>query len=207
GLDDEQVEHTTLAELDRTRIAFDHLTQAVLPALVGYLPTGSAHGLRAIVARLRAPQIGCPWDLEQTHRSLIPYVIEEAYEVVDAIESDDPAGLADELGDLLLQVALHAEVADQAGEFEWNDVVRLLSEKLVRRHPHVFGNMALPVHGEPLGQVRGAADVVRNWDQLKAAERVHEPTPASALDGVSKSLPQLKRAAELARRATRAGFD
>ena len=168
-----------------------------MPPVVGYVPTGSPHSLRAIVARLRAPEIGCPWDLEQTHRSLIPYVIEEAYEVVDAIEEDDPASLADELGDVLLQVALHAEVADQSGEFDWNDVVRTLSEKLVRRHPHVFGDV----------QVSGAQDVVRNWDQLKAAERVDQPPPTSALDGVPRSLPQLKRAAELARKAARAGFD
>jgi MazG family protein len=153
--------------------------------------------LRAIVARLRAPNIGCPWDLEQTHETLIPYVIEEAYEVVDAIESDDIGGLADELGDLLLQVALHAEVADQSDEFEWNDVVRTLSEKLVRRHPHVFGSVS----------VSGASEVVRNWDQLKAAERKHQPPPSSALDGVGASLPQLKRAAELSRRAAKAGFD
>ncbi|HEY0584488.1 MAG TPA: nucleoside triphosphate pyrophosphohydrolase, partial [Chloroflexota bacterium] len=127
----------------------------------------------------------------------IPYMIEEAYEVVDAIEDDEPASIADELGDVLLQVALHAEIADQADEFEWNDVVRALSEKLVRRHPHVFGEV----------EVSGAADVVRNWDQLKAAERVHEPPRESALDGVPNSLPQLKRAAELARKATKAGFD
>lgn len=199
GLVDQQIRRVSLAELDRVRLEFDHLTHVVLPPVVEYVPTGSAHGLRAIVARLRAPHIGCPWDLEQTHRSLIPYVIEEAYEVVDAIQADDSAGLADELGDLLLQVTLHAEVADQTDEFEWNDVVRTLSEKLVRRHPHVFG--------ETLAEVRGTGDVVRNWDQLKAAERVHLPPPASALDGVSNSLPQLKRAAELARKANRAGFD
>src|SRR5438477_553406 len=169
----------------------------VLPGLEGYVPTGSWHSLRAIVARLRAPRIGCPWDLEQTHRSLIPYVIEEAYEVVDAIEDEDAGGLADELGDLLLQVALHAEIADQSAEFEWNDVVRALSEKLVRRHPHVFGEVL----------VSGASDVVRNWDQLKAAERADRPPRASALDGVPASLPQLRRAAELARRANKAGFD
>jgi tetrapyrrole methylase family protein/MazG family protein len=199
GLSDERVSRVLLAELDRAPSLqlLDHLTHVVVPPVEGYLPTGSAHGLRAIVARLRAPEIGCPWDLEQTHRSLIPYVIEEAYEVVDAIESDDTAGLADELGDLLLQVALHAELADQSDEFDWNDVVRALSEKLVRRHPHVFGE----------AQVGGAADVVRNWDQLKARERVDGPAPASALDGVPKSLPQLKRAAELARKANKAGFD
>jgi tetrapyrrole methylase family protein / MazG family protein len=197
GLVDARVASIVLAQLDRSSVEWDHLTHLVLPPVMGYTPTGAFPQLRAIVARLRAPEIGCPWDLEQTHRSLIPYAIEEAYEVVDAIESDDVAGLADELGDLLLQVALHAEIADQSDEFEWNDVVRALSEKLVRRHPHVFGS----VH------VGGAPEVVRNWDQLKAAERQHLPQPSSALDGVPGSLPQLKRAAELARRANKAGFD
>jgi tetrapyrrole methylase family protein/MazG family protein len=197
GLDDARVLPIGLMDLDRVTAELDHLTHVVVPPVVGYVPNGSPHGLRAIVARLRAPTIGCPWDLEQNHRSLIPYAIEEAYEVVDAIEADDTAGLADELGDLLLQVVLHAEIADQQDEFEWNDVVRTLSEKLVRRHPHVFGSVS----------VSGAADVVRNWDQLKAAERVGEPPRESALDGVPASLPQLKRAAELARRATKAGFD
>jgi len=197
GLVDTHVAHVSLAELDRASVEWDHLTHVVVAPLPPYAPAGSSHALRAIVARLRAPEIGCPWDLEQTHRSLIPYAIEEAYEVVDAIESEDVAGLSDELGDLLLQVALHAEIADQQNEFEWNDVVRGLCEKLVRRHPHVFGSVS----------VSGAADVVRNWDQLKAAERVDQPPPASALDGVAASLPQLRRAAELARRATKAGFD
>ncbi len=197
GLADQSVLQLPLSELDRAALQLDHLTSLVVPAVEGYVPNGSAHGLRAIIARLRAPEIGCPWDLEQTHRTLIPYVIEEAYEVVDAIEDDDAPGLADELGDLLLQVVLHAEVADQSGEFELNDVIRNISEKLVRRHPHVFGEV----------QVSGAADVVRNWDQLKAAERVDLPPPLSALDGVARSLPQLKRAAEIARKAARAGFD
>jgi tetrapyrrole methylase family protein/MazG family protein len=197
GLPDQAVRDVSLSELDRSTLELDHLTCAVVPAVEGYVPNGSAHGLRAIIARLRAPDIGCPWDLQQTHRTLIPYVIEEAYEVVDAIEEDDAASLADELGDLMLQIALHAEVADQAGEFDWNDVMRSISEKMVRRHPHVFGEVI----------VSGAADVVRNWDQLKAAERAGQPTAASAIDGVSKHLPQLKRAAEISRKATRAGFD
>ncbi|GAC1318041.1 MAG: nucleoside triphosphate pyrophosphohydrolase [Chloroflexota bacterium] len=197
GLPDARVTTVALPDLDRSNLAFDHLTHVVVPYVTGYTPNGSMHTLRAIVARLRAPEIGCPWDLEQTHRSLIPYMIEEAYEVVDAIQEDEGSGsLADELGDVLLQVALHAEIADQSNEFEWNDVVRALSGKLVRRHPHVFGDI----------QVGGSSDVVRNWDQLKAAERVHQPPPASALDGVPRSLPQLKRAAELSRKATKAGF-
>ncbi len=197
GLPDASVLPVSLAGLDRANLEWDHLTHVVVPPIAACTPTGSSHALRAIVARLRAPEIGCPWDLEQTHRSLVPYAIEEAYEVVDAIDSDDVAGLADELGDLLLQVALHAEIADQQDEFEWNDVVRGLCEKLVRRHPHVFGSVA----------VSGADDVVRNWDQLKAAERADQPPRSSALDGVPASLPQLRRASELARRATKAGFD
>lgn len=196
GLPEARVTDVVLPDLDRSNLALDHLTHVVVPAAIGYTPNGSMHTLRAIVARLRAPQIGCPWDLEQTHRSLIPYMIEEAYEVVDAIEEDGTGGLADELGDVLLQVALHAEIADQTDEFEWNDVVRALSEKLVRRHPHVFGDV----------QVGGSSDVVRNWDQLKAVERASQPPASSALDGVSRSLPQLKRAAELSRKATKAGF-
>jgi tetrapyrrole methylase family protein/MazG family protein len=197
GLSDQRVDRLALADLDRGAAALDHLTHLVLPPVASTIPTGSEHSLRAIVARLRAPRIGCPWDLQQTHQSLTPYVIEEAYEVVDAIQQEDPAGLADELGDVLLQVALHAEIADQSDEFDWNDVVQAICEKLVRRHPHVFGEV----------QVSGAAEVVRNWDQLKAAERKHQPQPTSAMDGVAASLPQLRRAAEFARRAAKAGFD
>jgi len=196
GQADGAVTSLALADVDRGQVALDHLTHLVLPPVATSTPTGSAHGLRAITARLRAPTIGCPWDLEQTHQSLVPYVIEEAYEVVDAIQEESPAELADELGDLLLQVALHAEVADQAGEFDWNDVVRGLCAKLIRRHPHVFGE----------ARVAGAADVLRNWDTLKAAERAGQPPRASSLDGIPASYPALKRAAELARKATRAGY-
>jgi tetrapyrrole methylase family protein / MazG family protein len=200
GLDDQRVQHLALAEIDRGGLPLDHLTHLVLPGVPDYCPSGSAHVLRSIVARLRAPKIGCPWDLQQTHRSLTPYVIEEAYEVVDAIEEDHgPAAVAEELGDVLLQVVLHAEIADQSDEFDFNDVVRGLSAKLVRRHPHVFG--------EAQAAVRGAADVVRNWDMLKAAEKAGQPPAASALDGVPRALPALRRAAELSRRAARAGFD
>jgi tetrapyrrole methylase family protein / MazG family protein len=199
GLPDQQVVESTLAAFDRGRPELDHLTHVLVPPVETAVPTGSAHGLRAVVARLRAPEIGCPWDLQQTHRSLVPYVIEEAYEVVEAIEDEPerPAALADELGDLLLQVALHAELADQEGEFDWNDVVRGLCTKLIGRHPHVFGDV----------RVGGAEDVVRNWDVLKARERGEDAPPASRLDGVPRSLPGLKQAAELARRASAAGFD
>lgn len=196
GLSDERVVETSVARLDRERVDWDHLTHVVLPGTSTDQPTGSAHGLRAIVARLRAPEIGCPWDLEQTRESLIPFVLEEAYEVVDAIRDGSAGDLAEELGDLLLQVALHAEVADQTGDFDWNDVVRAISAKLIRRHPHVFGEV----------QVAGSQDVVRNWDALKAAEKEGEPG-TSALAGVPRSLPALKQAAEMGRKAATAGFD
>jgi tetrapyrrole methylase family protein / MazG family protein len=197
GLPDERVESLPLAELDRGRIELDHLTHVVLGSVATRMPSGSSHGLRAIVGRLRAPEGGCPWDLSQTHQSLVPYVLEEAYEVADAIEHGTTADLMEELGDLLLQVALHAELADQEGDFDWNDVVRTLSAKLVYRHPHVFGDV----------KVEGASEVVRNWDQLKAAERADQPAPASVLDGVPRSLPALKQSAELVRKAVKAGFD
>src|SRR5689334_6275309 len=113
-----------------------------------------------IMAKLRAPG-GCPWDREQTHATLRPYVLEEAYEVLDAIDAGDPARLRDELGDLLLQVVFHAELAQEAGTFGIGDVACAIAEKLVRRHPHVFADVS----------VRGADDVVRNWTQIKAAER------------------------------------
>ena len=193
------VDALALAELDRAALTFDHLTHVVLPPVVGYAPTGSAHrSCERSWRALRAPEIGCPWDLEQTHRSLIPYVIEEAYEVVDAIESDDVAGLADELGDVLLQVALHAEIADQSDEFEWNDVVRALSEKLVRRHPHVFGDVA----GER-----------RRRRSFATGTSSRRPSAAPAAAGFGAR----RRAAELAaaqaggrvgaQRANKAGFD
>jgi MazG family protein len=186
-----------LAELDRTAIPWDHLTHLSLEPVPTEVPTGSAHGVRAIVARLRAPQIGCPWDLEQTPESLTRYVIEEAYEVIEAIREGTAADVTDELGDLLLQVALQAEIADQDGSFDWNDVMWALSSKLIRRHPHVFGEAT----------AANAAEVVRNWDLLKAAERQDQPKPASVLDTVGKHLPALKQAAELCRRAAQAGFD
>jgi tetrapyrrole methylase family protein/MazG family protein len=151
--------------------------------------------LRAVIARLRAPD-GCPWDREQSHSSLRPYVIEEAFEVVGALDANDIATLPEELGDLLLQIVLHAQIAEEAGEFTMTDVIRGLSEKLVRRHPHVFGEVELET----------ADQVNRQWDELKRVERAQGDQPKSALSGVPRAMPALAYAQTLLRRADRAGF-
>lgn len=147
------------------------------------------------VARLRGPE-GCPWDRKQTHESLKPYVVEETYEVLEAIDSGEPAKLEDELGDLLLQIVLHARIASENGEFDIADVCVRIREKLHRRHPHVFADV----------QVSGVDDVLHNWEQIKRGEKLNE-SRKSALDGVPKSLPALMRATELSKKAARTGFD
>jgi tetrapyrrole methylase family protein/MazG family protein len=149
--------------------------------------------LREIVARLRAPD-GCPWDKEQTHASLRPYVIEEAYEVLAVLDEGDLTRLPDELGDLLFQVLIHAQVAEDEGEFAMADVLSALATKLVRRHPHVFGDV----------QLETADEVVAQWDALKRAERDDAAEPALA--GIPKALPALSLAQALLRRAATAGF-
>jgi tetrapyrrole methylase family protein/MazG family protein len=163
-----------------------------VPAVDAESAERSLAGLRQLVHRLRAPG-GCPWDRKQTHQSLTKYVLEEAYEVVDAIEHHGPDEMAEELGDLLLQVFLQSEIAEEAGTFSLNDVVRHLSTKLIRRHPHVFADV----------EVSGAADVEVNWEALKKAEKGQR---VSVLDGVPKSLPALSMAVELQKRLRKAGF-
>jgi MazG family protein len=157
--------------------------------------------LVAIMARLRDPDGGCPWDLEQTFATIAPYTVEEAYEVADAIDRGDLEGLKDELGDLLLQVVFHARMAEEAGRFSVADVIEAINAKMVRRHPHVFGD----------AKVKDSADQTRNWENLKAEERrrTNGPAsaPASALDGVAVGLPALMRALKLQQRAARVGFD
>ena len=150
--------------------------------------------LRAIVARLRAPD-GCPWDREQTHATLRAGLIEEAYEAVAAIDSGDDANLCEELGDLLLQPIFHAQIAAEAGRFDFEDVARGIVEKLLRRHPHVFG-------GE---RCADSAEVLRQWDDLKRAEK--GPRAVSALDGISAALPALLHAEKVQKKAARVGFD
>lgn len=147
-----------------------------------------------VMATLRGPQ-GCPWDRAQTHQSLRPYLLEEAYEVLEAIDAQDPDRLREELGDLLLQVVFHAQIAAERGAFTVHDVVASLHDKLVRRHPHVFGQ----VEG-----VKTPEDVRSRWEALKREERGQA---VSALEGVPRGLPALVRAQKLYRRATDAGFE
>jgi nucleoside triphosphate diphosphatase len=151
-----------------------------------------------IMARLRAPG-GCPWDREQTPESLRPYLVEEAYEVLDAIDRGDVDGQRDELGDVLLQVVFHAEIAAEQGRFRLADVARAIADKLVRRHPHVFADVA----------VRGADDVVRNWQRIKAAER--QAAGGREADGllasVPAALPALARAQQVGEKLAHVGFD
>lgn len=154
--------------------------------------------LLAIMARLRDPEKGCPWDIEQTFRSIAPYTIEEAHEVAEAIEQGDMDELKDELGDLLFQVVFHARMAEEQGAFGFADVVDAISVKMLRRHPHVFGDQAIPDVG---------AQTV-NWEALKAEERAAKGhTDSSALAGIAKGLGDLQRALKLQKRAARVGFD
>jgi len=149
-----------------------------------------------VMARLRAPDGGCPWDLEQTFRTIVPYTIEEAYEVADAIEQDDMAALKDELGDLLFQAVFHARMAEEAGHFDFADVAQGIADKMVRRHPHVFGD----------ADMRNADEQTDAWEKQKAEERAAKGQQ-SLLDDVPVGLPGLTRAVKLQKRAARVGFD
>jgi tetrapyrrole methylase family protein/MazG family protein len=163
--------------------------------------------LAAVQARLRAPD-GCPWDREQTHASLRTYLIEEAYEVLEALESGDDAKFAEEMGDLLLQIVFHSQIAKEEGRFEVSDVIREVHDKMVRRHPHVFGEK----------RAKNSAEVLRNWEQIKKEERraagaksvdgsKSASKAGSLLDGVSRALPAALEGFQLTRRAARIGFD
>lgn len=163
--------------------------------------------LVAVQARLRAPG-GCPWDREQTHRSLRTYLIEEAYEVLEALESGNDAKFAEEMGDLLLQIVFHSQIAREEDRFTVTDVIRTIHDKLIRRHPHVFGET----------HAKDSAEVLRNWEQIKAEERRSNQKEksstgksasdgASLLDGVSRALPATLEGFQLTRRAARIGFD
>ncbi len=156
-------------------------------------PAAGFERLVEIMSRLRSPE-GCPWDREQTFQTIKPYLLEETYEVLDSIDAQDWPGLAEELGDLLLQVVFFSQMAKEAGHFEVSDALEAINSKLIRRHPHVFGE----------GEAKTAEDVTRKWDEIKAAEK---PRPKGLLTGVPRSLPALMEAAQISRRAARAGFD
>jgi len=158
-----------------------------LPAAAGFAR------LVEIMARLRSPE-GCPWDREQTLDSIKPYLLEETYEVLDSIDARDWDGLADELGDLLLQVVFFSQMAQEAGYFDVSDAIDAINRKLIRRHPHVFAE----------GEAKTADEVVRKWDEIKATEK---PRPKGLLAGVPRSLPALMEARQIAGRAAGAGFD
>jgi tetrapyrrole methylase family protein/MazG family protein len=181
---------TTLARLDHED-AFDHLVTLYVPPLGVPEDLRSFEGLRAVIAQLRSPDGGCPWDLEQTHETLKRFLLEEAYEALDALDGGEPHKMAEELGDLLMQVVLHAQVAEDGGEFAIEDVIASITAKLVRRHPHVFGEV----------QVEGADDVVRNWEALKKEERGETPL----LEAVPKAMPALAQAQSVQARAAKAG--
>ncbi len=146
-----------------------------------------------VVAKLRAPD-GCPWDREQTHKSLKPNMLEEAYETIDAIDSNDMDNLREELGDVLLQVVLHAQIASEEGAFNIEDVAKELKEKLIHRHPHVFGNE----------KVSSTSDVLKNWDKLKQEEKTYR---TSVMDGISKAQSALMSAQKISKKAVKTGFE
>jgi ATP diphosphatase len=167
-------------------------------------PPARIDALLDIMARLRDPNGGCPWDVTQTFASIAPYTIEEAFEVADAIARADMPALKDELGDLLLQVVFHARIAEEAGLFTFSDVVTAISDKMVRRHPHVFGD----------AHVADAAAQTVSWENIKAAERAaaqgnagDKAAPPSVLDGIPAGMPAMKQAEKLQKRAARVGFD
>jgi len=150
-----------------------------------------------IIARLRAPD-GCPWDRKQTHGTLKEYLMQESYEVLEALDEEDTGKLRVELGDLMLQILLHTQIAAESGEFEMKDVLHNVNEKMVRRHPHVFGNV----------NVASAEEVSHNWEVIKKAERKgEEKADASILDGVPRQMPALSYSQEIQRRVAQVGFD
>lgn len=151
--------------------------------------------LTAIMKKLRSDQ-GCPWDREQTHQSLTRYLIEEAYEVIDAIEQQDPQALAEELGDVLLQIVFHAQIASENGQFTMDDVLKAVCEKMIRRHPHVFADT----------EINSVEDVLSNWEAIKKREKANQDRK-SLLDGIPKHLPALLRAEKIQSKAAKVGFD
>jgi tetrapyrrole methylase family protein/MazG family protein len=194
---EETVERRPLLAIDRDDFA-DHLTSLWVPALAPLQALREPQTLQEIMAQLRAEVGGCPWDREQTHETLRRYLLEETYEALEALDSGDPAALEEELGDLLLQIVFHAQIADEAGEYDLGDVVAGISGKMIRRHPHVFGETT----------AKDASAVLRNWEALKRAERAgKDQAHKSMLDGVPKAMPALAHSQAIQARAARVGFD
>lgn len=194
GTPADKVESLRLFEIDRSS-AIGITTSLYLPALD---ELGSFESLQNIIAHLRSPE-GCPWDREQTHQSLRPFLIEEAYEVLDTLDADEPGALCQELGDLLLQILLHTQIAIDEGEFYMSDVLRHLNEKMLRRHPHVFGD---------LPPTSDLAQLSRIWNVVKAAEKADADQQSdSILDGVARAAPALSVAQLYSSRAAKVGFD
>ncbi|WP_042453837.1 bifunctional methyltransferase/pyrophosphohydrolase YabN [Neobacillus dielmonensis] len=195
GSENEIIQKVPLYELDRN-MSVNNLTSVYVPPVkVESTLWKNFAKFREIIAILRGPN-GCPWDKKQTHESLKKYLIEESYEVIDAIDSGDIDHLVEELGDVLLQVMLHAQIGEDEGFFTIDDVIEGISAKMVRRHPHVFGE----------GKADSAEEVVQNWQEIKRQEKGDAP-PESILDGVSLALPNLLQAYELQKKAAKVGFD
>lgn len=162
-------------------------------------PNGGMPRLLEIMARLRDPETGCPWDIEQTYASIVPYTIEEAYEVAEAVERNDMTELEDELGDLLLQVVYYTQMASDDGYFTFDSVTKHIADKMIHRHPHVFGGAS---------RDKSADQQIVDWERIKAAERATKDNgKVRTLQGVAKNLPALTRAVKLQKRAARVGFD
>ncbi|MGB9594378.1 MAG: nucleoside triphosphate pyrophosphohydrolase, partial [Anaerolineae bacterium] len=191
GTPRQRVVELPLYEIDR-QAWVDHLTSLYIPPLP---QPGGMESFQETIAHLRAPD-GCPWDREQTHQTLRTNLLEEAYEALEAIDRDDADALMEELGDLLLQIVLHAQIATDEGEFRMPDVIAHIDAKLKRRHPHVFGDV----------KVSGAAEVTVNWEEIKREERNHADH-RSMLDGVPRTLPALSQAQDYQSRVARVGFD
>lgn len=191
--DMEVIKRMPLYELDRQSELFNHLTSVFVPG--GESIRHELHELEQIMVKLRAEN-GCPWDREQTHKSLGPYLIEEAYEVKEAIDAEDDDSLVDELGDVLLQVVFHATIASENGYFEMSDIINTICEKMVRRHPHVFSDV----------RVNNSEEVLINWQEIKNKEKSNE-TVVDSMISISKSLPALLRAQKVQKRASDVGFD
>lgn len=193
GTPQQVVEPLALYEIDRSPHT-GLLTSLYVPPLE---PGSSFEAFQGLIAALRAPD-GCPWDKEQTHQSLRSHLLEETYEALEALDAGQPEKMQEEFGDLLLQIVLHAQIASEDGEFRMADVLKTIHDKIVRRHPHVFGDW----------QVDGVGHVLQNWEKLKAAEREANGEPGKGiLDGVSKALPALTQAQEYQDRAARVGFE